>query len=160
MSPSKAATRAVHIRRAEEYDVPAIVAMLADDPLGATREAATAEHSYYEAFRRIDGDENQRLLVAEIDEEVVGTLQISYLTSLSRGGAIRAQIEAVRVARSARGKGVGEVMLRWAIAEAIAYGAALVQLTSDQSRTEAHRFYERLGFQPTHLGFKLELPPR
>ncbi|GAA1795993.1 hypothetical protein GCM10009811_20360 [Nostocoides veronense] len=79
------------------------------------------------------------------------------MTSLSRGGAIRAQIEAVRVAGEARGKGVGEAVLSWAIGEATAYGCALIQLTSDNTRADAHRFYEHLGFVPSHTGFKLAL---
>lgn len=145
------------VRRAGVADIRAIVAMLADDPLGAAREHDALDERYLDAFRRIDKNWHDRLVVAEIEDEIVATLQISYLTSLSRGGAIRAQIEAVRVARDARGRGVGEALVSWAIGEAAAYGCALIQLTSDNTRTDAHRFYSRLGFVPSHTGFKLDL---
>jgi GNAT superfamily N-acetyltransferase len=139
--------------------VPAIVAMLADDRLGAAREV-TAEPlpaSYYAAFDALDRDENNRLLIAEVNGEIVGTLQITFVHGLSRQGAKRAVLEAVRVASLHRGKGFGERIVREAIEIARRAGCAMVQLTTDKSRKDAHRFYERLGFEASHEGMKLTL---
>jgi GNAT superfamily N-acetyltransferase len=147
----------VTIRRAVAGDVPAIVGMLADDPLGATREDPADPGPYRAAFERIDADPSELLLVAEVGGEVAGTLQLSLLPGLARRGALRAQLEAVRVASGRRGAGVGEHLVRHAVDEARRRGAVLVQLTSDRSRHDAHRFYERLGFAATHDGFKLPL---
>jgi GNAT superfamily N-acetyltransferase len=113
--------------------------------------------AYEVAFRAIDADPAHILLVAESAGQVVGTMQLSFLPGLARRGALRAQIEAVRVAESTRGTGLGTAMLQWAIDEARRRGCALVQLTSDKSRTSAHRFYERLGFVASHEGMKLKL---
>ena len=145
------------IRRATREDVPAIVALLVDDPLGATRESAGDHTAYLAAFDLIDADPAHQLVVLDDDGEVVGTLQLTLLPSLSRGGALRAQIEAVRVASSRRGHGLGERLFRWAIDEARGRGAVLVQLTTDATRVDAQRFYERLGFTPSHVGMKLAL---
>ncbi|MEU4745777.1 GNAT family N-acetyltransferase [Actinosynnema sp. NPDC023658] len=145
------------IRRATAEDVPAIVAMLADDELGASRESPGDLAPYRRAFEAIDAAGHEVLAVAERDGEVVGTLQLTVLRGLSRRGASRAQIEAVRVASGARGQGLGEELVRWAIDEAKARGCAVVQLTSDKSRVAAHRFYLRLGFTRSHEGFKLPL---
>jgi GNAT superfamily N-acetyltransferase len=156
-------TGTVLLRRATAADLPGLVAVLADDPLAAARgDSAGPEHAaaYARAFQRIDADPHDLLLVAERDGRVVGTLQISSLVSLSRGGAERLQIEAVRVAASERGRGIGRAMIDWACAEGVRRGAALVQLTSDRARTGAHAFYERLGFTPSHVGFKQELTAR
>jgi GNAT superfamily N-acetyltransferase len=147
---------AVVLRRATAGDVPAIVALLADDPLGAGREA-TDPAPYERAFAAVDADPAHLLLVAEDGGAVVGTLQLSFLPGLSRGGSLRAQVEGVRVASSARGRGLGEAMLRWVADEARRRGAALVQLTTDTRRPDAHRFYERLGYVASHVGMKLEL---
>ena len=146
-------------RRATQDDLPAIIAMLADDPLGQSREVVSdpVDSAYVEAFARIDSDPNQLLAVAERDGTVIGTLQLSFLTHLARRGAIRAQIEAVRAARTARGEGLGEAMFRWAIDKARARGCHMVQLTTDKARPDAHRFYERLGFEASHIGYKLGL---
>lgn len=144
------------IRRATAADVPAIVAMLADDPLGAARESP-GDPVYAAAFAEIDADERQYLAVAEVGGEVAGTLQLTFIPGLSRRGATRALIEAVRVRSDFRGGGLGRRLAEWAVAEARARGAALVQLTTDASRVDAHRFYTRLGFQPTHVGMKLTL---
>ncbi len=95
--------------------------------------------------------------MAEQDGQIVGTMQLSFLPGLARRGALRAQIEAVRVAQSQRGSGLGAAMMGWAIEEARRRGCALVQLTTDKSRTDAHRFYARLGFVATHEGMKLAL---
>lgn len=146
-----------HVRRARRDDLPGLVAMLTDDPLGATREGAPAA-AYGSAFERIDADPRQ-LLACLVTESgaVVGTLQLTMIPGLSRGGALRAQIEAVRVHSAHRGGGLGTPFLRWAIDEARRQGCVLVQLTTDRSRAAAHRFYARLGFADSHRGFKLDL---
>lgn len=142
------------IRRATAEDVPAIVAMLADDPLGATRESPDDLEPYLAAFRVLDADPHQYLAVADRDGEVVGTLQLTFIPGLSRRAATRAQIEGVRVRSDQRGSGLGAELISWAIEEARARGCRLVQLTSDRTRTDAHRFYERLGYERSHEGFK------
>ncbi|WP_226626014.1 GNAT family N-acetyltransferase [Alloyangia pacifica] len=149
----------ISLRRATEADVRIIVEMLADDPLGAMREdlSEPLATSYLDAFRAIEADPNQVLAVAERDGEIIGTLQLTFIAGLSRKGALRGQIEAVRVAAPARGIGLGSQMIDWAVEECRARGCATVQLTSDASRTDAHRFYERLGFKASHLGFKRTL---
>jgi GNAT superfamily N-acetyltransferase len=147
----------VRIRRATEEDVPAIVLLLAEDELGATRESPGDLAPYRTAFKAIDADPNQFLAVAERDGEVVGTMQLTYLPGLSRMGGTRAQIEAVRVRGTERGTGLGSRLITWAVDQARERGCILVQLTSDTTRTEAHRFYEQLGFAASHLGFKLAL---
>ncbi|TDQ04274.1 GNAT family N-acetyltransferase [Labedaea rhizosphaerae] len=147
----------MRIRTATREDVPAIVALLADDPLGAQRESVDNLEPYYAAFDRIDTDPHQVLVVADRDGAVVGTAQLSLLAGLSRRGAVRAQIEGVRVSSTERGSGLGTTLIEWAVDEARTRGCALVQLTSDKSRVDAHRFYLRLGFDATHEGFKLML---
>ena len=150
----------VVLRRAAAQDVPAIVNLLATDQLGATRDGVRTPEDlarYQRAFRAIDDDPAHILIVAESDGEVVATMQVSFIPGLARRGAQRAQLEAVRVADAWRGRGLGAAMMAWAIAEARRRGCALVQLTSDKSRTSAHRFYERLGFVASHEGMKLAL---
>jgi len=147
----------IHIRRAQVTDVEPIVGMLADDQFGATRESPADLTPYRHAFAEIDADPNQLLVVADDRGHAVGTLQLTFIPGLARSGARRAQIEAVRVHASHRGAGLGATLVRWAIGEARARDCALVQLTSDSTRSEAHRFYERLGFAATHTGFKLRL---
>jgi GNAT superfamily N-acetyltransferase len=144
------------IRRATAYDVPAIVAMLADDPLGAKRESP-GDPVYAAAFAEIDADPRQYLAVAVVDDQVAGTLQLTFIPGLSRRGATRALIEAVRVRADQRGSGLGRRLAEWAISTSRDRGAAMVQLTTDASRTDAHRFYERLGFVASHVGMKLGL---
>ncbi|WP_270938039.1 GNAT family N-acetyltransferase [Falsiroseomonas oryzae] len=146
-------------RRATAADLPAIVALLADDGLGRGREDARLPlaPAYLDAFAAIEADPNQMVAVAEQDGIVAGTLQLTFIPGLSRLGAWRGQIEAVRVAAGARGTGLGQRMIAWAIEECRARGCALVQLTSDKARGDAHRFYARLGFRATHEGFKLTL---
>lgn len=147
----------VVLRRATAEDVAVIVAMLADDDVAAARESLGDLAPYLRAFASIDADPSELLAVAERDGQVVATVQVSWLPGLSRRGALRAQIEAVRVSRAARGSGLGEVMVRWAIEQARSRGCTLVQLTTDKMRTDAHRFYDRLGFTATHEGYKLHL---
>ena len=142
-------------RSALEADLPAIVALLADDVIGAGREGESGR--YLAAFREVSADPRNHLVVAEIDGEVAGTLQLTYIPGLSRMGAERAQIEAVRVAAAHRGRGLGRQMISWAIDQARQRGCGLVQLTSDKRRSDAIRFYASLGFEPTHEGLKLSL---
>jgi GNAT superfamily N-acetyltransferase len=148
----------VVIRRATLDDVPAIIAMLADDPLGAMRESPADLSPYQRAFAAIDADPNQLLVVADRNDEVIGTLQLTFIPGLSRQGATRALVEAVRVAAPARSTGLGTTLMEWSIAEARARGCVVLQLTSDKTRTDAHRFYtDRLGFTNSLEGFKLAL---
>jgi ribosomal protein S18 acetylase RimI-like enzyme len=150
---------AVAIRRATAADLPAIVRMLADDPLGRTREryADPLSAAYVEAFRRIEAQADNEVLVAEVAGEVVGCLQLTLIPGLARLGMLRAQIEGVRVDGRRRGEGIGERLFQHAIERARAAGCGLVQLTTDAARPEAHRFYERLGFVASHVGMKLAL---
>jgi GNAT superfamily N-acetyltransferase len=147
------------MRRATTADLPAIVGLLADDSLGSTRERADLplDGRYLEAFARIDADPRQMLMVATLAEDIVGCLQLSFIPGLSRLGSQRALIEGVRVAATLRGHGIGEVMIRWAKEEALRHGCRILQLTTDRSRQDAHRFYERLGFVASHVGMKLDL---
>lgn len=146
-------------RDATEADLPAIVALLADDALGAAREhpAMPLAPSYYEAFRAIEATPYQRLLVALEEDAVVGTMQLLLIPAISRGGSWRGQIEAVRIASPMRGNGLGAAFVRWAVEQCRSSGCVSVQLTSDNKRVEAHRFWSRMGFEPTHQGFKIGL---
>jgi GNAT superfamily N-acetyltransferase len=147
------------IRGAHAADLPAIVAMLADDPLAASRESATEPlpPAYYEAFEEIESDPRQTLLVAEQDGSLLGTLQLSIIPNLTFEGRRRAQVEAVRIAASARGRGVGRSLIEHAKAIAGEHHCHLLQLTTNRQRPEAVRFYERLGFVDSHHGLKLYL---
>ncbi|MEU1512429.1 GNAT family N-acetyltransferase [Streptomyces sp. NPDC005811] len=145
------------IRTAAAEDIPAIVALLADDPLGAQRESPDDLTPYRKALERLTADPNQRLVVAVREGRVVGTLQLTIIPGLSRRGATRSVIEGVRVHADERGSGLGTRFIEWAIEESRRENCQLVQLTSDVSRTDAHRFYERLGFVASHVGFKLPL---
>lgn len=149
----------ITFRMARLDDVGAIVGMLADDPLGAARERLEEPVAacYVDAFRTIDGDAHNELIVAEEGGRVVGCLQLTFLVGLSRQGAWRAQIEGVRVDGSMRGRGLGRDLFSWAIERARKRGCTMVQLTTDKSRGDAHRFYERLGFVASHEGMKLAL---
>jgi GNAT superfamily N-acetyltransferase len=149
----------VTVRRATASDIPAIVAMLADDPLGATRESPDDLSPYHAAFAEIDANPNQMLVVADRDGEVVGTGQLSFMPGLSHQGMWRAEIEAVRIRSDQRGSGLGSFLIEWFIEAARERGCGMVQLTSHSSRTDAHRFYTRLGFAQSHTGFKLRLTP-
>ena len=149
------------VRVARREDLDAIVALLVDDDLGLGRERGLEDSSGYRAaFERISRSPDSQLLVAELDGQVVGTFQLDILHGLSRGGASRAQVEAVRVASSERSRGIGRVMMEWAIAEARRRGCAMVQLTTDKTRERAHRFYASLGFVASHEGLKLALEPK
>ncbi|MET8503771.1 GNAT family N-acetyltransferase [Streptomyces sp. NPDC004787] len=147
----------LEIRSARRDDLPAIVAMLADDPLGAQRESPDDLTPYTAAFDRLAGDPHQHLVVAEREGRVVGTLQLTIIPGLSRRGTTRSIVEGVRIHAEERGGGLGGRLIEWAIEESRRQDCGLVQLTSDVTRTDAHRFYERLGFEPSHVGFKLSL---
>jgi GNAT superfamily N-acetyltransferase len=147
----------LEIRAAVADDVPAIVGMLADDPLGAQRESPDDLAPYLSALERLSADPNQRLVVAVREGRVVGTLQHTIIPGLSRRGATRSIVEGVRIHADERGSGLGTELIEWAIGESRDQGCQLVQLTSDKTRADAHRFYERLGFTASHTGFKLQL---
>ena len=149
----------VVFRSARWDDVPAIVAMLADDPLGATREAPgePLADGYRQAFDEIVASPHNDVIVADAGGAILGCLQITMIPGLSRQGALRAQIEGVRISRDARGSGLGARMIEWAVDRAKTSGCAIVQLTTDATRTDAHRFYERLGFVASHVGMKRAL---
>ncbi|TVS17772.1 MAG: GNAT family N-acetyltransferase [Gammaproteobacteria bacterium] len=146
-------------RLAKASDLTTLVAMLADDALGATREIVQEEPAqcYRDAFAAIESDPNQQLLIAESAGRIVGCLQLSFIPGLSRRGAWRGQIESVRIASDARGGGLGRVMLDYAISLCRERECAVVQLTTDKSRAQARRFYEQLGFVASHEGMKLDL---
>lgn len=150
---------ALSFRTATTNDLPAIIGLIADDQLGQAREDASLplDQRYLDAFAAIARDPNQRLVVAEQDGALIGCMQITFIPGISRRGAWRGQIESVRVARSRRGAGIGAAMFEWAIAECRRQGCSLVQLYTDKSRADAHRFYERLGFKASHEGMKLSL---
>ncbi|WP_408015243.1 GNAT family N-acetyltransferase [Rossellomorea arthrocnemi] len=151
--------RELHFRQAVERDVDRIVEMLADDVLGSKRERY--EHplpeSYIQAFKAIDSDPNNELVVACDGEKIVGVQQITFTPYLTHQGGWRATIEGVRTSASVRGEGVGTKLIQWAIGRAEERGCHLIQLTTDKQRPDALRFYERLGFQATHEGLKLKL---
>ncbi len=146
-------------RTATIDDLSEIVRMLADDFLGTQRERyeEPLPESYIAAFREIEADKNNELIVAELDGKVVGTLQLTITPSVSFQGSKRATVESVRVDEELRGKGVGRQLMLWAIDRAKERGSVSMQLTTNTDRTNAHRFYENLGFAGTHLGMKLKL---
>lgn len=146
-------------RVATRADVPAIVALLADDPLGAVRETVgeDVDAAYWRAFEAIDGDPDNELIVAAAGTDVLGTCQLTFTPSLSRRGGLRMTIEAVQVRTDQRGRGTGAAMMAWALDRARERGCILAQLTTDKRRRDAHRFYERLGFTASHEGLKLGL---
>ena len=153
------AVQTVTLRDARRDEVPLIVAMLVDDALGATREKFVdpLPHAYYAAFDAIAASPDNRLLIAELDGEAVGTLQVTFIPGLSRVGATKMLIEEVRVISPRRGTGIGRRMIAGAIALARTRHCRSVELGSHRSRTEAHRFYARLGFVASHVGMKLAL---
>jgi GNAT superfamily N-acetyltransferase len=145
------------VSRATADDVPDLVALLTDDPLGSQRETATPEQ-YLEAFHRVDSDPQQYLLVIRNGSaEIVGTAQLTFIPYLVRGGTTRLQIEAVRLARGDRGSGLGSALFNWIHQFGRDRGAQLAQLSSDKTRTSALRFYAHLGYTSSHVGFKRPL---
>mgnify|MGYP001293317094 CR=1 FL=1 len=149
----------VLFRLARRTDLPSIVRMLADDDLGSQRECFEdpLPESYYSAFEQISNDPNHELIVAERNEELVGTLHLMFLPSVSFQGGLRAQVESVRVDKRFQSQGIGSQMMKWTVERARQRGAHVVQLTTHKTRLDAHRFYERLGFKGSHLGMKLSL---
>jgi len=149
----------LRMRDATRDDLPAIVAMLADDIKGATREDASLplDPGYLAAFDAISADPKMRLVVAERDGRIVGTVQIAILPGLSRKGASRGYLEAVRIVGDLRGQGLGAELVDWAVDWCRAAGCGMVQLTTQRDRIDAHRFYDRLGWERSHLGYKLHL---
>jgi ribosomal protein S18 acetylase RimI-like enzyme len=144
----------ISIRPARREDVAGIVAMLADDHLGSARERVEdpLPASYYEAFARVERDQNIQLVVVESEGRVVGCLQLAILPGLSSQGGRRGLLEDVRVASDCRSRGIGEQLVQWAVTEAKARGCNLVELLTHQTRTDAQRFYKRLGFTASHVG--------
>lgn len=147
----------VTYREAVRADLPAVIALLADDVLGKARDFTEVDEAYERAFADINADPRNQLIVAEQDAELVGCLQITYIPGLGRHGAERSLIESVRVRSDRRGQGLGRELMTWAVHQARERGCALVQLTTDRSRTDAHRFYLGLGFVASHDGMKLAL---
>ena len=152
-------TTSITFRPAERAELGAIVALLAQDELGQTRESEqpTLDPAYIAAFEAIERDPGNEVIVGVDEHGVVGTMQLSYIPNLTFQGASRCQIEGVRVADRMRGQGLGQRMIRWAIARAEKNGCGIVQLTSNKARDRAIAFYEALGFQASHVGFKMYL---
>ncbi len=148
----------VEFRQAGQGDLPAVLALLRDDKLGAARENAT-DAAYAAAFARLLEEPDNHVILGVLDGVPVATYQITYITGLSRGATRRAQIESVRVASQMRGLGLGARMFEDAADRARAAGCGLLQLTTDATRADAHAFYERLGFTPSHIGLKRNLTP-
>ncbi len=146
-------------RSAELEDLESLVALLSNDPLGSKREDASIplNSAYLEAFEAITRDSNNELLVVELENSLVGMLQITFIPYLTHIGSWRCLIEGVRIHSDYRGRGFGEKMFEYAIEQAKNKGCTIVQLTSDKQRPDAIRFYEKLGFKATHEGFKLPL---
>ncbi|MET7668814.1 GNAT family N-acetyltransferase [Micromonospora luteifusca] len=147
----------VTYREAVRADLPAVIALLADDVLGKARDFTEVDEAYEKAFADITADPRNQLIVAEQDGELAGCLQITYIPGLGRHGAERSLIESVRVRSDRRGQGLGRELMTWAIDQARQRGCALVQLTTDKTRADAHRFYLGLGFAASHEGMKLAL---
>jgi ribosomal protein S18 acetylase RimI-like enzyme len=146
--------KSVSIRPARREDVPAMIAMLADDHLGRARERVEdpLPAVYYQAFERVERDQNLTLVVAESEGRVVGCLQLAVLPGISSQGGMRGLLEDVRVATDCRSRGIGEQLVQWAMTEAKARGCNLVELLTHQTRVDAQRFYKRLGFTASHVG--------
>ena len=147
-------------KTAKKNDIPSIVRMLADDELGSKREdyKNPLPKKYYEAFQNIMQDKNQELVILENDNnDIIGTLQLTFIPYLTYQGGLRAQIEAVRIHRNYRGQGFGKKIFQWAINRSRDKGAHMVQLTTDKQRPEAIKFYKTLGFNDSHIGMKLHL---
>ncbi|SCL50141.1 Predicted N-acetyltransferase YhbS [Micromonospora citrea] len=147
----------VIFREAVRADLPAVLALLADDVLGRSRDFTEVDAAYEKAFADISADPRNQFIVADADGELVGCMQLTYIPGLSRHGAERQLVESVRVRSDLRGQGLGRQMMVWAVDQAKQRGCALVQLTTDKSRPDAHRFYVGLGFTPSHEGMKLSL---
>lgn len=152
----------VLVRRAAPDDLEAIIHLLSDDPISAGRGDVAKDEdrpAYAAALDRIIHDPSNELLVVSRDDAVVGTMQLTVIPGMARRGSTRLLVEAVRVASAERSSGIGSALMRWVVERAaIDLGAAIVQLTSDSAREDAHRFYRRLGFVDSHVGFKFQVP--
>ena len=159
MPPAPDSAIGLAVRDARREDLPALVALLADDSLGSGRESAdgTVPASYAAAFDAMAATKLVRMLVAEQEGEIVGCLQLNLIPHLSIKGGTRAQLQSMRIRSDRRGRGLGTVFVRRAVAIARDAGCVLMELTTDNRRPDAHRFYERLGFRATHQGMKLPL---
>lgn len=148
----------LRFRSAQLADLPTIIRMLADDFLGSQRERYEdpLPECYIKAFREIEADPNNELIVAELEGGVIGTLQLTYTPSISFQGSKRCTVESVRVDEKLRGQGIGREMMQWTIERAKENGCASIQLTTNHDRVDAHRFYESLGFSKSHIGMKLK----
>ncbi|WP_430250152.1 N-acetyltransferase family protein [Neorhizobium sp. DAR64860/K0K1] len=146
------------IRRARESDLSQLIAMFAADDVGGHGDTTDADayDDYLRAFNMIDASQNEQLFVAERDGDVVGTFQILFNRTLTGRGSLSMIIEAVQTRPDMRGQGIGAQMIGYAIEEAKRRDCRLVQLTSNAARTDAHRFYERMGFAKSHAGFKMK----
>ena len=146
-------------RKMQKADLGVVVGLLADDELGQSREdkAKVVHADYLRAFEHIDSDVNQYAAIFEINGEIIGCLQVTFIPGLSRRGSLRGQIEGVRISHGFRGQGYGTKMIAWAIKKCRDRGCRMVQLTSDKKRENAIQFYEKLGFVKSHEGFKLTL---
>jgi len=154
-----AKTKTLSYRNAKKSDLPQLIKMLADDQLGSTREDSSIplNPAYISAFEKINSDPNNKLIVVEINNTIIGMLQITYIPYLSHKGAWRCLIEAVRIHKDYRSQGFGSEVFKWAIEQAKNKKCHIVQLTSNKERSSAIRFYKALGFSATHEGFKLVL---
>ncbi|WP_299402967.1 GNAT family N-acetyltransferase [uncultured Roseobacter sp.] len=146
----------VTFRPAKREEVADIIALLQDDALGATREGSDLE-LYLSAFDRMAEEGGNQLMVGEMDDRVIATYKLTFITGLSLRAARRAQIESVRVSSDLRGQGIGHLMIEDAVARSMAAGCSLMQLTMNKSRTDTARFYSDLGFTPSHIGYKRNL---
>jgi ribosomal protein S18 acetylase RimI-like enzyme len=146
----------IDFRAATRADVAQVVALLADDAFGVTRELGTLPE-YLTAFDAMKAEDMNHLIVGEQDGVIVATYQITFISGLSRRASRRAQVESVRVRSDLRGQGIGHLLMRDAEIRARAAGCRLIQLTTQKSRSEAQRFYEALGFTPSHIGYKRDL---
>ena len=146
-------------REATQTDIPTLVSLLADDPLGQEREDSSSplNKRYLEAFQQIDHDPNNELIVVAHENTIIGMLQLTFIPYLTHTGSVRCLIEGVRIDKEYRGMGLGSRCLQWAIDRAKERGCNIVQLTSNKQRTEAIKFYKNLGFEATHEGFKLTI---
>lgn len=150
-------SQTLSFREARHDDLRVIARMLADDALGATRDASASLHAYASALEAVKAQAGNTIIVALLGDDVVGMLQLTMIPGLSRGGMLRAQIESVRVDKAYRGRRIGKALFEHAIEQARMAGCGLVQLTSDKQRSDALRFYEDLGFAASHEGLKLSL---
>ena len=149
----------ITFREAEEADLERIVEMLSDDALGSKRERyeLPLPSDYRSAFKAIDADRNNELIIAELNNQVIGVMQITFTPYMTYQGGWRATVEGVRISKEARGTGAGTQMIEYAVERAKARGCHLIQLTTDKARDDALRFYEAMGFKATHHGMKMKL---